>query len=282
MISSITPETGWLDETYPYVRIGDGPKTLLVIPGLSDAMFDGEYGRTGAFLTWRGFGHFTDEYTVYVVSRPRGLSDDRTIETMAHDYARVLETHVGSASVLGISMGGLIAQELARIRPDLLERLVVAVSGCRLAASSRPMGRKMREFAVEREWIDIQCQLHEAMFTGVRRRLYPAYSRTLGRLRPPEPASPRDVVVSIDAVLAYDGSDRLEEIEPRTLVIGADDDPFFPEEILRETHAGLPDAQLAMFRGAKHGVFLERKEAFDNWTKRFLEGETARVRDRAY
>ncbi|MCW8172711.1 alpha/beta hydrolase [Natrialba swarupiae] len=248
MFSSITPETGWLDQTYPYVRIGNGPKTLLVIPGLGDAMFDGEYGSTGAVLAWRGFGHFMDEYTVYVVSRPRGLSDDQTIETMARDYARVLETHVGSASVLGISMGGLIAQELARIRPDLLERLVVAVSGCRLGEQSADgpgdararTRRRVDRYPVSAPRGDVHgctsptlpCVLTNAWPPPVARTRYPS-----------------DVVVSIDAVLAYDGSDRLAEIDPRTLVIGADDDPFFPEEILRETHAGLPDAQLAMFRG---------------------------------
>ncbi|RQG95939.1 alpha/beta fold hydrolase [Natrarchaeobius chitinivorans] len=278
MITSLPSETGRFAEAFPYVRVGTGPETLLVIPGLGDAMFDGEYGRIGTALTRRNFDRFVGEYTVYVVSRPRGLAKDKSIERMAREYAGVLERDVGTASVLGLSMGGLIAQELARLRPDLVERLVVGVSGCRVAAGSRPILRDLRGHALEREWTAIRSRLYDEMFTGMRRRFYPFLSGTVGRLRPPTPAFGSDVVVSIDAILAYDGSDRLEGIDPRTLVIGGDDDPFYPEEILRETHAGLSDAQLAMFRNASHGVFLERKAAFDNWTRRFLDGETTRVR----
>ena len=280
MTVSMHTERGHLAGTYPYVRVGDGPKTLLVIPGIGDAMFDGEYGRTGELATRVQFRRFTDEYTVYVVSRPRGLADDATIESMADDYARVLESWVGPASVLGLSMGGLIAQELARERPSLVDRLVVGVSGCRVAADSRPTLRELHGHAVDRNWLEIRSRLLEEMYTGTRRRLYPTLSRTLGRLRPPTPADGRDVIVSFEAVRDYDGSDRLGEIDTRTLVVGADEDPFFPEPILRETHAGLPDSQLAMFRGARHGVFLEEKSAFDATVERFLERETARVEQR--
>ena len=272
----IRPKTDQLVDRYPHVKVGDGPKTLLVIPGLGDAMFDGEYGALGAWAVRYSFRRFLDEYTVHVLSRPRGLSEGTSIREMARDYARVLETQIGPASVLGISMGGLIAQELANLRPDLVDRLVIAVSGCRLADESVQTVRRLRWYALEEEWTKIRTELLREMHTGYRRTLYPRLSRTVGRLRPPTPADSADVVVSIDAVLEYDGTERLEEIETRTLVIGGDEDPFFPEEILRVTHAGIPDAQLAMFRGARHGAYLERKEGFDNWVKAFLADETIR------
>ncbi|WP_154660480.1 alpha/beta fold hydrolase [Halopiger goleimassiliensis] len=273
-------DAGYLGGTHPYVRVGDGPKTLLVLPGIGDALFDGEYGRARTALAWSRFRQFTDEYTVYLVSRPRGLADDASIETMAADYARVLESSIGLGSVLGLSMGGLIAQELARIRPSLVDRLVLGVSGCRVAADARPILRELHGHAIDRNWTAIRSRLYEEMYTGMRRRLYPSLSNVIGRLRPPTPAESRDVVVSFEAVRDYDGTDRLERIDRRTLVIGADEDPFFPEGILRETHAGLPDSQLALFTGARHGVFLEQKQAFDNWVRRFLAGEAATVRRR--
>ncbi|WIV66909.1 alpha/beta fold hydrolase [Natrialbaceae archaeon AArc-T1-2] len=272
------PETGQLAGQFPYVRVGDGPKTVLVIPGIGDAMFDGEYGRPGAMGVAVQFRRFLEEYTVYVVSRPRGLPEGTSIRELAQNYAHVLERHVEPASVLGISMGGLIGQELAYERPDLVDRLVVAVAGCRLAAESVRVLRRLRRYGVEGRWTEIRSAFLEAMYTGWRRQLYPRLSRTVGRIRPPAPADPDDFLHSVDAVLEYDATDRLARIEPRTLVIGGDDDPFFPERILRETHDELPDAQLAMFRGARHGAFLERKEAFDDWVRQFLAGEPARAR----
>ncbi|WP_339103474.1 alpha/beta hydrolase [Haloterrigena salinisoli] len=272
-------DTGQFDGRYPYVRVGHGPEPLLVIPGIGDAMFDGEYGRTDAVTTAATFRRFLGDYTVYLVSRPRGLEDRQSIAAMARDYEDVLADRVGAASVLGLSMGGLIAQELARERPELVDRLVLGVSGCRLAGSGRPIARELHRLALEGEWTEIRARLYEEMFTGARRRAVPLLSRAIGRVKPPNPADPRDVSISFDAVHDYDGADRLGEIEPRTLVIGGTDDPFFPEAVLRETHEGLPDSQLAMFSGARHGAFLERKAGFDNWVQRFLAGEAAaRVR----
>ena len=271
-------DTGQFDGQYPYVRVGHGPGTLLVIPGIGDAMFDGEYGRTDAVKTAATFRRFLGDYTVYLVSRPRGLEDRQSIGAMARDYEHVLAEHVGKASLLGLSMGGLIAQDLAREQPALVDRLVLAVTGCRLAGAGRPIVRELHRRGLEGEWAEIRARLYEEMFTGALRRIVPRLSRAIGQVRPPEPAEPRDVPISFDAVHDYDGSERLDEIEPRTLVIGGTDDPFFPEEILRETHEGLPDAQLAMFDGARHGAFLEQKAGFDNWVKRFLEGEATRVR----
>lgn len=276
MFASPTVESGSFGDN-PYLRVGDGPGTLLVVPGLDDALFDGSYSLLEARATAWTLRRYTEAYTVYVVSRPRGLDPEASIEEMAADYVRVLEERLGPAPVVGFSMGGLIAQEVARDRPDLVDRLVLGVSGCRLAEGSRETGRRLRWYALEDEWVELRATLFEAMYTGRRRRLYPALARSVGRLRPPEPADPGDVLASIEAVLAYDSCDRLEEIESRTLVIGGDEDPFFPESVLRETHEGLPDAQLALFRGGRHGVLLERSEGFDGWTLDFLAGETTWV-----
>ncbi|GAB3028115.1 alpha/beta fold hydrolase [Natronobiforma cellulositropha] len=282
MRQSTPTETGWLAGRHPYVRVGDGPKSLLVISGLSDAMFDGSYGRLDAAMVRYSFRRFLEEYTVYVVSRPRGLPDGTTIGELAEDYARLIETEdrLERPSVLGISMGGMIALELSRREPALVDRLVLGVSGCRVAETSVQTLRRYRWYALEHDWLTLRSELLREMHTGYRRRLYPTLSTTVGRLRPPTPADGRDVVVSIDAVLEYDASDDLAAVEPRTLVIGGDEDPFFPEAILRETHEGLPDAQLAMFTGARHGAFLERKEGFDNWVRQFLAGEPARIPQR--
>ncbi len=276
MISSRRTEWGHLQETFPYVRVGDGPKTLVIVPGLGDAMSDGEYGPLAA----RGIGwylrRFLDEYTVYVVSRPRGLEGGKTIGDMADDYARVLEDELGSASVIGLSMGGLIGQELAHRRPDLVERLVVAVAGCRLGSEGEPVVRRLRGHALERDWLEIRARLVREMYTATRRTVYPKLVRTVGRLDPPEPAEPQDVVVSIDAVLEFDATDRLAEIEPSTLVIGGTEDVFFPETVLRETKEGIPDAKLAMFPGARHGAFQEHKGTFDGMVSDFLAGKPLR------
>lgn len=65
--------SGELLDRSPYVRVGDGPRTLVVIPGLDDAMFDGRYPAGSGWAFYWYFSRFVDEFTVYVVSRPRRL-----------------------------------------------------------------------------------------------------------------------------------------------------------------------------------------------------------------
>ena len=265
------PRRGWLLEEFPYIAVGDGPKPLLVVPGIGDAMFDGEYSRPVAWATRTFFREFLEDYTIYMVSRPRGLEAGTSITDMAREYVRVLE-EIGPASVVGVSMGGLIVQDLALEAPDLVDRLVIVVSGTRLAPAIRPRVKRHRRYALEGDLERIQTELVRETFTGLRQRLYPWLSRAFSQVRPPYPANPEDLVVSIDAVLEFDSRERIDGIDARTLVIGGTEDAFFPESILRETHACLSDAQLAMFRGARHGPFIEHKGAFENWVTRFLAG----------
>lgn len=266
------PDRGWLLEEFPYVRVGDGPRTLLVVPGIGDAMFDGEYSRPVAWAFRTFLADFLEEYTIYMVSRPRGLAPETSIRELARGYARVLDA-IGPASVVGISMGGLIAQDLALECPDRIDRLAVVVAGTRLAAGSQPRIRRHRELALEGDLAAIGTDLVRETFTGWRRAVAPWLSRAALAVRPPYPADERDLVVSIDAVLEFDSRDRLDGIEVPTLVAGGTTDTFFPEPILRETHAVIPDARLALFHGTRHGPFLERKRAFDRLMGRFLEGE---------
>ncbi|MFC7155364.1 alpha/beta fold hydrolase [Halomarina halobia] len=267
----MTPfETGDLLGRFPYVRVGEGAKPLVVFPGVGDAMFDGDYPPPSAWVLRRYFRRFVDDYAVYVVSRPRGLPEGETIEGMAADYADALERELGPADVLGISMGGMIGQAFAADHPDLVDALVLANTGCRVADAAQDTVRRFRRYARAHDWGRIRAELAAAMFTDWRAVSYPPLALTVGRFVLPRPAVPADVRVSLDAILAFDWRDRLDDVDARTLVVGGSDDPYFPEPILEETAAGIPDATLFAFSGATHGAFHERKSAFDSRVKAFL------------
>lgn len=263
-------ETGELLDRFPYARAGTGPGTLVVFPGVGDSMFDGSYPvGSGRVLQWY-FSRFTGDHAVYSLSRPRGLPEDHTIADMADDYAAVLD-ELGSASVLGVSMGGMIGLELAVRRPDLVESLVLANSGCRfgdVAALDRFLA-----YASDRDWARIRAGLAAAMFSDWRAASYPPLALTLGRLVLPRPAVPSDVSVSLAAIREYDAADRLDAVEAPTLVFGGSDDPYFPEAILAETADGIPDADLSVVRG-RHGAFHERKATFDSRVDSLLDRPT--------
>lgn len=260
-------------EGFPYVRVGDSPRSLAVLPGFGDAMHPGRYPPGVGPMLAAYFARYLDEYAVYLLSRPRGLPGECTIEESADDHARLLESEFGPVDVLGISMGGLIGQQLCVRHPDLIDRLVAASSACRLGEAGREPARRMLDRASERDWASIRAELARGMFAGWRGFAYPPFVRTAGRFVLPRPADPDDVVVSLEAILAYDGYGDLDAIEQPTLVIGGSEDPYFTADVQRETAAGIPDGELSLIAGGKHGAFHERKATFDRRVTRFLRRE---------
>ncbi len=267
-------DTGTLPGGISYAKVGGGPRTLAVLPGFGDAMFSGTYPPLSSLTLAPYFSRYLDEYTVYVLSRPRGLATDYDAKDAVEPHARALESLSGSSSsidVIGISMGGLIGQALARRKPELIDRLVLANSASRLADDAVPSVERLENFARDRDWFRIRSELARAMFADGRAVAYPPMIRTVGRLTLPRLAVASDTWRSLEFVLDFDASDELAEIDQPTLVFGGDRDPYFTEPVLQETAEALPSGELSLVSGAKHGAFHDRKHAFDRRARTFLE-----------
>lgn len=268
----MTSDWGYLAGGHPFYRVGDGDRTLVVLPGLSDAFAARDPSRATAWFLRRCYRDYREAFTVYVVGRPRGLDPGTTTREMAAEYADLLDSFGDPVHVEGISMGGLVAQHLAADRPDLVDRLVLGVSACRVGRGGRRTLERWRDWAGAGEWSAILRDSAAVTYTGSRRWLYPLLFDVVGGALAPEPASPEDVVVSIDACLDHDTTDRLDAIEAPTLVLGGDEDAFFPADVLERTAAGVRDGRLKLFVGVGHGAFEERRREFDDSVRAFLRG----------
>lgn len=264
-------EHGRLAEEFPYVRVGNGPRPLVFLPGVTDPLFDGRYSSLSVRYLRRYYHRFTDKYAVYVISRPRGLEAGKTIRDMADDYARVIEAEFGAAPIWGLSMGGCIAQQLAVEHPGCVDELVLAVSGTRLSEEGEELADWMRRRAYDHEWGAIRAAIAAEMFPDWRRLVYPPLTASVGHFTLPKPASPADAWISIEAILDYDGRDDVDEIDAPTLVIGGEADRFFPPSIAEETVETIPEAELELIEGAKHGAFHTHKPRFEKRLLAFLE-----------
>ena len=112
-----------------YVSFGSGEKKLVILPGLSDGLATVE----GKALVLAGpYASFLRDFTVYMFSRKEPLPKGHSIRRMAEDQAEALAAlGLKRVNVLGVSEGGMIAQCLAMDRPELVEKLVLAVTAPR-------------------------------------------------------------------------------------------------------------------------------------------------------
>lgn len=127
-------------------RIGWGAGKLVVLPGLGDGLQDVRKGprRTAWF-----YRRYTRELTVFLISRRRGSHGGMTIGQMADDYVLVMAECIGPASVRGISMGGLIAEDLASEFPHLVRRLILAAMAHRPGPDAEELGGRWIAWAGE-------------------------------------------------------------------------------------------------------------------------------------
>jgi len=257
---------------HPAVRVGRGPETLVVIPGLNDPLLR----VTERWWFDLAMGVFMRTYaegrTVYVVSRPRGLADGTTVEELADGYASVLD-EVGPAVVLGLSLGGFVGLELAAM-DDRVEGLVLALAAHRLNPAGRRLVREWREAAEAERWLDIYRSAADVLGSGSRRRAYRLAGRSYATVGG-RPNAAADFVPTADACLAYDGRSTLPDVVVPTLVVGGTADEFFAGMDFATTADGVKQGRFVELPGAGHEAVIERPE-FETAVEAFLEEPNGR------
>ncbi len=246
---------GYFKGGLPYNRFGRGPRPLVVFQGLMfenrpmPASMSGVYSRM--------YGSLKEEFTVYLVTRRPGLPAGYSMKDMSDDYAAMIREEFGSAvDVIGISTGGSLVQHFAADHPDLVRRLVIHSSAYTLSDEAKRLQLRVRDLARERRWREAYAAVFGPMLPSSGVMKYAASpvlwlgSWLAGWLAAPK--DPSDVVVTIEAEDKHDFKQRLAEIKALTLVVAGDRDPFYTQELFRETAAGIPNARLILYPGQGH------------------------------
>jgi pimeloyl-ACP methyl ester carboxylesterase len=267
-------EAGVLAGAYPAVTVSGPTRTmppLVVLPGLT---LDND---TPTGLPLRaygvGFRELAKVRTVVVVQRPHRLDPDAGLAGVAAGYADLLRGEWGRADVMGLSTGGLIAQHLALGAPDAVRRLALVVTGARLSDGGRHRVRHWLGLAAAGRWGELRGDNAASAVDGA---LLQRLARLGGRMyarRPPSDVDRADFTVLAEAVLRHDLRAALPRLTVPALVVGGAVDPFFPEALLRETAAAIPQARLEVHAGAGHGLPKHRATALQRQVSAFLTAE---------
>ena len=243
-----------------YERAGSGPVLLLIM------------GMSGTFDHWDA-GFLEDlrrEFDVIVYDH-RGVGSSTrlgqgrlTIAQLAEDAAGLLAAlQVDSAHVLGISMGGMVAQELALAGREGTNRIRTLTLGCTYC------GGEGSALASE----EVMRRLTEGMSSGVRERAIraaweanvspafaaneEAYRRFLGiGLRRAVPVV--TIMAQMRAIAAHDTSTRLPGLQLPALVIHGTLDEMLPVQNGHMIAGLIPGSRLEILDGIGHLFFWER------------------------
>jgi len=199
-----------------------------------------------------------------------------TTAQMADDAASLVGAlGVTRSHVLGVSLGGMIAQEVALRHPGLVEGLVLGCTGPGGELSVRPSPDAMAAFALAKGE-DPEAELRRMLpflYTGACIRERPEEIEGFVRRRLAHPTPPEGYLGQLSAAVSHDASSRLERIRARTLVITGDADRLVNWENSLRLAGRIPGATLVVLPGAPHRLFAETADAFNREVLRFLKTE---------
>ncbi|WP_298234050.1 3-oxoadipate enol-lactonase [uncultured Azohydromonas sp.] len=184
-----------------------------------------------------------------------------TMAELADDAARLIdELALGPVVWIGLSMGGMVGQELALRHPDKVKALVLANTTSGYPAEAQA-GWAQRIAGIERGGL-------EAIVDGALQRWFHAGFHAE---RPEVVAHWRERVLSCDAagyaacchaIAGVDTTERLPRVAVPTLVVAGVLDQGTPPEMARTIAQAIPGARLVVLREASHLSVLEQPDAF--------------------
>ena len=181
--------------------------------------------------------------------------------------------HLGleRASIVGHSLGGKVAQELALLAPARIDKLVLVCSSARHDLQSRSLMElwiSMREeIADDLVFVQTICLCAMGPNTLAQIPLRDAAEMWMARA-PLQRGSA--FIRSVEASLANDTFARLGEIQAPTLVIYTDADRIFPQKHGEQLAAGIPGAQERVMGNCGHAPMAERPAEFARILQEFL------------
>jgi poly(3-hydroxyoctanoate) depolymerase len=174
--------------------------------------------------------------------------------------------------VFGVSLGGVVAQQLARQAPHRVRGLVLAatapgVGGMPGAPSALLALTTPRRYRDPEHYLRIAGRIYGGMARTDPRRLL---HTVIGRVQPPSVAG---YVGQLYAMTGWSSMPWLHTLRQPTLVLAGDDDPIIPLVNGRILAWRIPSATLHVVRGGGHLFILERPAAIAELVTSFLDGE---------
>jgi len=190
-------------------------------------------------------------------------ADGYTIRQMADDAAELMDAiGIGKAHVFGISMGGMIAQEVVLNHPQKVQRLVLGCTNCGPAHSVAVSAQTLARFGqimqlpveerIQRYWeITVTPEFVQSRADFLARIIElgmttPTPMETFGR--------------QFGAAQAFDTHDRLSQIKSPTLILHGNRDILVPAENAEILHEQIPGSRVRIVQGTGHCFFWEEPE----------------------
>ena len=231
------------------------------------------HGYLGGADQWANeIAHFSSQYDVIAPNLPGfGAAYDLeacgTIPCMAEAVLELLDDlSVQDFFLLGHSMGGMVVQDIARLRPQSVSRLVLYGTGPLGLMPDRfePLATSQQRLRSDGVGATIRRIGATWFKRGAEARGYPLVVE-IGEMARSQAAE-----AAIEAMAEWDGRSALRNLTMPTLVIWGDADRSYRWPQVEALWTNLPDVRLSVVPGTSHAAHLEKPSIFHALVEDFL------------
>jgi 3-oxoadipate enol-lactonase len=193
-----------------------------------------------------------------------------TLEQLADDlHALLVGLGIGETHIVGISMGGMIAQVFTLKHPTMVKSLVLCDTTSRYPPDVLPAWEERILTVLAMGMEPVVEPTLQRWFTPAFRKGHPeVMDRVRAMLRS---TPPKGYVGCCHAIPRINTTERLPEIRCPALVIVGEADKGTPVEMARAMHAALPSSELAIISSASHLCNIEQPEEVNRLLLAFLD-----------
>ncbi len=239
-----------------YVSFGAGNDTLIMIPGLGDGLVTVKGMAIPMAITYHVFAK---KYKVYVFSRKNNLEEGCSTRTMASELAEAMKMlGITKAKVLGISQGGMITQYLAINYPELVEKLILAVTSSRQNSLLQDVVEKWIIMADQKDYKSLMIDTAEKSYSEKYLRKYRLLYPILGKWGKPKDFS--RFLIQAKSCITHNAYLELDKIACPTLIIGGECDKIVGVEASKELADKIKKSALFIYSGLGHAAYEEAKD----------------------
>lgn len=245
----------------PYLRLGAG-EPLVLIHGLGEV-------KEG----WANQFELANQFDL-IIPDLRGHGEyqspgEISIKHFALDVIFLLRSlGIDSAHICGLSMGGMVAQEIYRQAPEMCRSLMLVST---LHYAPKKLGRLLLNY--RKHLADNQSP--EVMKdTAAKVCLYSWSDENIEKFRQFYRPNQDYYLKSLEACLKVNNLCLLPAIKVPTLIIGGQYDCVIPVWVQLLMHKQIRHSEFVIFRNTGHVAKLEAKDAFNNVLRNFLSRQT--------
>ena len=251
-----------------YICFGKGKKPLVLLQGLNTR---GIWG-AGLGLAWM-YRCFGKDYRVWLFDRRANLPEEITVRELAADTAAAMAAvGIQGAHILGVSQGGMIAQYLAIEHPDLVEKLVLAVTAYETNETIADSIQTWVSMTEAGDWKGLVADMTERMYSAEYAKRYTPLLPLLTLLQ--KPKDPNRFLTLARACLTCDTTDLLVQLRCPVMVIGGANDLVVGGHTAEELARKL-DCPLYLYENLGHAAYEEAPD-FNSRVLAFFQNETQR------